>query len=37
MVIKLIGLGVKEYARDRFNLFDAFIVTASFVDMIVLS
>ena len=29
MVIKLIGLGPKEYARDRFNLFDCFIVLFS--------
>lgn len=35
MVIKLIGLGFKEYARDSFNLFDAFIVVLSIVDMIV--
>ena len=35
MVIKLIGLGFKEYVRDPFNLFDAFIVILSLVDMIV--
>ena len=35
MVIKLIGLGFKEYARDSFNLFDAFIVVLSIVDIIV--
>ena len=37
MIIKMIGLGLKEYARDSFNLFDAFIVVVSFIDMIVLS
>lgn len=32
MIIKLIGLGIKEYGRDRFNLFDAFIVIISIVE-----
>ena len=35
MVIKLIGLGFREYARDSFNLFDALIVVLSIVDIIV--
>lgn len=35
MIIKLFGLGFEEYARDSFNLFDAFIVVISMVDMIV--
>ena len=35
MVIKLIGLGFKEYARDSFNLFDALVVVLSLVDIIV--
>ena len=35
LVIKLIGLGVKEYARDSFNLFDALVVVLSLVDIIV--
>ena len=35
MIFKLIGLGFREYARDSFNLFDAFIVVLSMVDMIV--
>lgn len=35
MVIKLIGLGFHEYARDSFNLFDAFIVAVSMVDIII--
>lgn len=34
MIIKLVGLGIKEYVRDKFNLFDAFIVILSFVDNI---
>jgi hypothetical protein len=32
MIIKLFGLGVKEYSRDGFNLFDAFIVALSIID-----
>ena len=35
MVIKLIGLGFRDYSRDSFNLFDAFIVVLSIVDIIV--
>ena len=35
MIIKLVGIGFREYARDSFNLFDAFIVVMSLVDMIV--
>jgi hypothetical protein len=34
MIIKLFGLGLKEYVRDKFNLFDAFIVILSVVDNI---
>lgn len=34
MIIKLLGLGIKEYVRDKFNLFDAFIVILSSVDNI---
>ena len=37
MVIKLIGLGFKEYARDSFNLFDALIVILSIVDIVLTS
>lgn len=36
MILKLWGLGPKEYAREAFNLFDAFIVTVSLVEMIIL-
>lgn len=35
MVIKLIGLGVKDYARDKFNIFDAIIVILSIVEMLI--
>lgn len=34
MVIKLLGLGFRNYARDTFNIFDAFIVIISIVDMV---
>ena len=37
MIIKLIGLGFRVYARDNFNLFDAAIVVLAGVDMIVAS
>ena len=33
MLIKLLGLVVKEYARDKFNLFDAAIVILSMVEI----
>ena len=32
MVMKLIGLGVREYLRDNFNIFDGLIVIISLVD-----
>ena len=35
MVIKLIGLGFKEYSRDSFNIFDAIVVILSIVDMVI--
>ena len=34
MVIKLLGLGFKEYAKDSFNIFDATIVIVSILDII---
>ena len=37
MIFKLIGLGFRLYARDRFNLFDAFIVILSTSDIIIFS
>ena len=33
MIIKLLGLGVLEYKKDRFNLFDAAIVIISLVEV----
>ena len=33
MIIKLLGFGVKEYAKDSFNLFDAFVVIISLVEL----
>ena len=35
MVLKLYGFGCKKYASDSFNLFDAFIVTMSYVELVV--
>ena len=35
MIIKLIGLGFREYARDSFNIFDAIVVVLSVVDLII--
>lgn len=34
MIIKIIGLGLKEYLRDTFNLFDAIIVVFSIGEFI---
>ena len=34
MIFKLIGLGFKLYAKDRFNFFDAFIVMLSVTDVV---
>ena len=36
MIIKLIGLGFKEYTRDSFNIFDAILVIVSLVDFVLL-
>ncbi len=33
MIVKLLGLGVRAYFRDRFNMFDAVIVTAAIVEL----
>jgi len=35
MILKLIGLGVRTYVREPFDLFDGFIVTISWVDIII--
>ena len=32
MIAKMIGLGLKNYARDKFNIFDCIIVIVSLVD-----
>lgn len=32
MIIKLFGLGINNYIHDKFNLFDAFVVTLSLID-----
>ena len=37
MVIKLIGLGFREYSRDSFNIFDAIVVILSIVDIVITS
>jgi hypothetical protein len=34
MGIKMMGYGIKEYVRDRFNIFDCFIVIVSTVEII---
>ncbi|EGZ10921.1 hypothetical protein PHYSODRAFT_519134 [Phytophthora sojae] len=34
MVMKLFGLGLRQYSRDKFNLFDAFIVTMGLLETI---
>ena len=33
MIIKILGLGLREYVRDSFNIFDAVIVLVSCVDV----
>eukprot|EP00347_Sterkiella_histriomuscorum_P005312 403357086 len=35
MIIKLMGLGLKNYVKDKFNLFDGFIVILSIIDVII--
>ena len=32
MVLKLLGLGVRRYVQDGFNVFDAIIVLVSFTE-----
>jgi len=34
MIVKLMGLGVKGYAKDRFNLFDCLIVVVSMLEIL---
>lgn len=33
MILKIIGLGFKGYCKDRFNIFDGFIVALSTVEV----
>ena len=35
MVVKIIGLGPKEYVRDKFNIFDGFIVIVSTIEFVI--
>jgi anionic cell wall polymer biosynthesis LytR-Cps2A-Psr (LCP) family protein len=35
--MKMFGLGVKNYVRDNFNLFDAIVVLLSLVDVTISS
>jgi hypothetical protein len=37
LVFKLIGLGVRDYTSDKFNIFDCIIVIISLVDMVMAS
>ncbi|CAI2378686.1 unnamed protein product [Moneuplotes crassus] len=37
VLLKVIGKGMKEFARDKFNLFDTLIVVISILDLFVLS
>jgi len=32
MILKLIGLGFKNYTKDKFNLFDGIVVVLSLID-----
>ena len=34
MIIKLVGLGFKLYAKDKFNIFDGVIVIISSVEIV---
>ena len=36
MIIKITALGMKEYVRDYFNLFDAFVVVLNVLDNVLL-
>jgi hypothetical protein len=35
MLIKIIGCGLKTYLKDKFNLFDSFIVLTSIIEMVI--
>ena len=34
MIFKLVGLGINNYVRDGFNLFDAFVVFVSLIEIL---
>ena len=34
MVLRILGVGFRGYARDRFNLFDAFLVIVGIIEII---
>jgi voltage-dependent calcium channel T type alpha-1G len=35
LFFKLIALNIKDFVKDRFNIFDAFVVIVSFIEIIV--
>lgn len=37
VIVKIIGLGLKEFVKDKFNIFDVFIVLISFIEVILVS
>ena len=37
LIVKIIGFGWKEFVKDKFNIFDAFIVLISFIEIILVS
>lgn len=36
MIVKMLGLGIKEYILDKFNLFDFILILLSTTDIIIL-
>jgi len=37
LFVKVIGFGFKEFVKDKFNIFDAFIVIISFIEILLAS
>ena len=37
LIIKVLGFGFKEFVKDKFNIFDAFIVLISFIEILLAS
>ncbi len=35
MIVKLVGMGPSNYVKDRYNIFDALIVSLSVVDVVI--